>query len=420
MRFQTFFAMYTKYYLLFPITLILGIVLGLVLPESIIDTIITPLSQIITNIVFYVTIPYFFFALIITTYELAAIQQFKDLVKTLFLTAFLLHIGIVIIGMTIFSFIPAENLIPLTRNIDSSYVFSLESILSTVFPHHWFQVFSSPTLMPLILLALIIGSFAQKTLPHNHVFLEFVEGMRSIIMKILQSMLPWLIICVAVLTTKRIKIFQTLEFLGSFIGIIIMLTCTTLALLFVLFPLLLRILKVPMHIKPWLRNLIPAISVAFASGTVIAAGGILVHVDMPNNPRRKMIDTVVSLSFICTRVGVSLVIALTYIVCYKAFSAVSLNILQFLLLLISSIGISFFAEAIALPIIVVGMATLSRIEFLSIQELYIIIIPLVPILMSFAAMIDALSCGFVQAYIKHTITKKHPTPFSMPQDNDTI
>lgn len=420
MRFQKFFASYTRYYLLFPITLILGIVLGLTLPEVIINTLVMPTSKIITNIVFYITIPYFFFALIVTSYELAAIRQFKDLLKTLFFTALLLHIGVIFVGMGIFSFIPAENLIPLTRSVEPIPAFSLESMLSAVFPRHWFQVFSSSTLMPLILLALIIGIFAQKTLPHNHVLLEFIEGMRSIIMKILQSMLPWLIICVAILTTERIEIFQTLEFLGNFIGIIIMLIVTTIALLFVIFPLLLRMLKVPMHIKPWLRNLIPAISVAFASGTVIAAGGVLLHSDMPNNPRRKIIDTVVPLSFICARVGVALVIALTYIVCYKAFSAAPLSIMQFLLLLVVSIGISFVSEVIVLPIITVGIATLSRIEFISIQELYIIVVPLVPILMSFAAMIDALCCGFVQAYVKHAIIEKHPTPFSMPQDDDII
>ncbi len=412
--------MYTRYYLLFPVTLVLGVILGLTLPEFFINSVVEPISRIIINIVFYITVPYFFFALIITSYELAAIRQLKDLLKTLVFTALFLHLGIVLIGMGVFSFIPAENLIPLTRSVDPIATLSLKSIFSELFPRHWFLVFASPALMPLIVLALIIGIFAQKTLPHNHVFLEFIEGTRTIIMKILQSMLPWLIICVVLLTTERIEIFQTLEFLGSFIGIIIMLSTVVVLLLFLFFPLLLKILKVPMHIKAWLRNLIPATCVAFASGTVIAAGGVLLHADMPNNSRRKIIDSVVPLSFIFARVGVALVIALTYMVCYKAFSAAPLSILQFLVLFITSVGISYASEIIVPSIVTVGIATLSRIDFISIQELYIIIIPLVPILMGFAAIIDALCCGFVQAYVKHSMTEKHPTPFSMPQDDDSI
>ena len=312
-----------------------------------------------------------------------------------------------LVGMTIFVFLPTQKFIPFTQTAYPASSLSLESIVSSILPTHWLQVFSLPTLFPIILLAILLGISAQKTLPHNHVFIETVEGIRKIIMTILQAILPWSIIAVAILSIHRIGTFRTLEFPDNFYTITIFFNCYRRFYCYWLyFPLLFRILKVPVHLSSWLRKFIPSTTLAFSSGSVIAAGGLLLHAEVPHNPRRKIIDTIISLSFIFARSGVTLVIAVTYLLFYKAFSSTSITIVQFLLVLILSIALSYASEIVLMSIITVGIATLSRIEIISVQELYVIALPFIPVLMGFAATIDSLCFGFLQFYVKpHGNTK---------------
>lgn len=411
--------MYSRYYLLFPVMLALGVILGITLPSQVIDAVFEPASLTIIRVIFYITIPYFFFSLIITTYELLSLGQWKDTLKTFFAGAFFVHAGIVLIGMIIFTLLPAQNLIPLARNADIIDPLTFERITSALFPAHWLQVLALGSLTPLLMLSTLLGAGAYNTLAHNHVLLEVFDGMRAIIMKILSVMLPWFIGAVVVLAANRIggalhatEVFRSLSTLAITLSLIV------LALMFVVFPLLLRGLGVPVHFSSWLRKLIPAAVVAFSGGSVIAAGGVLLHAEIPKNPRRKMIDTVVSFSFVFARAGVALVIALSYILIYKAFSAAPMNIFQFLSVFVLSILISLASETFSGSIISVGVASLSAIQFISVQDLYLIVVSFVPLLAGFAAAIDALCFGFLQMYVKHAVAQKHPLPFTDPDDTD--
>ena len=417
---NNYFFLQSKYYLLFPLMLAIGITLGVVLPANFITTFITPIADIAIRIVLYFTIPYFFFSLIIAVYELTHIKQLFLLLKTLFVGTLILYAGIIIISMVIFIFFPSKNLLPLAQAVEVVEPISVQTMLETLFPIHWLRVFSLSSVAPLLILSVIIGICISIALPHNHAVIEVISGLRKIIIASLHLIMPVFTIIIVTLTTHRIGTLKNIQFLSNFAEIIFMLIGIVLLLLCIIFPILFKVLRIPMYSKTWLKTMFPTIAMAFASGSLVASGALLLNVNLPKSPRRKIIDTSVSLSFIFGRIGVALVIVLSYIFLYKAFSVENMSILQLSIVFITSILLSWTTEIVTVPIITIGIASISRIETISIQELYTLIIPLVPILSGFAASIDVICCGFLQLFVKHRIIKTSPTPFPVAEQNDNL
>ncbi len=426
MRLSNTFLTYSRYSHLFPVSLCIGILIGLFIPTAFVGNIISFTAIFLLRVILYFTIPYFFFALIITIHDMLSMGQFRTFFKTIISLSLILHASILFLSMGIFIFFPLQNLIPLVNKIEPIIPLSLSNIVADLFPSNWLSVFTQdnnsviPKVAPLLLLATFLGIIIKYTLPRKHIILETIQGLRNICINIIHFILPWLIIATLILSIYRIKMLPDLNLLTTFSSLIIVLVFNIFFLSLLVFPILLKYFNIPIPLFSWWRQIMPPASIAFAGGDMTVAGAPLLHTGLSYNSQRKTIDAALSFSFVFSRIGISITIALTYMLIYKSFSADSITILQFLIIFFLSILSSFAAGVFSTNIIISSLALISSIQSISVQELYIIIIPIIPLLSGMAASIDTICASFIQIFVKHHVIKKHDIGAEYSQHDDSL
>lgn len=396
----------TFYMYLFLSTLVAGLILGLILPLSWIGTPIIILSNISYRLMLYFTVPYLFFSLLISTYELSKTHQLLYIIRQIIKTGLIITLIIMSISIVIFViFIPNQNIISLISKQHSIPTISITDIVSNVFSISWnISTYASQVLLiPFFILAIIVGINSKNIIDARHPLLEACNGLRAINLKILENIFPWYSIATIIMIMRNISTVRTMVDISNFMALLLFLPLLALILIFLVYPLLLKWFRIPIPYHTWCKQIIPALSIAFAGGNMATASVALLYVEDLNNPQSKVTDTTIALSFMFSRVGTAVTIALSYIIVNKIYTAIPLDFLQILLILGVSILFSLITNAIASPIILSGVATLSYIPSIIVQDLYLSILPLGIVLHCLASVIDIATCGFMKLYLSNIL-----------------
>lgn len=386
--------------------------LGSVLPLSFIRSIFPLVSNIIFQFIVYFTMPYLFFSLLISTYELHKLKKFWKILRYIISTGGIITGIVVAVSILIFLLflVPNQNNIPLIPENTIIPQFSITHIIENIFSfaipktNYATQVL----LVPLFIMAIILGLNA-KGIGDKHPLLEVCNALRTINLIILETLFPWFFIPILILTIRNISTirYSSASAATQFYPLLFFLFGLLLLLTFVIYPLLIKQCKISVLYKTWCRQIIPAMIVAFAGGNMTSASIALLYVDDLNNSKHKITDTTITLSFIFARVGTATTIALSYIMISKIYTAIPLTIVQLLLIFVASYICAMLSNAIATPIIITSIASLSyQFPVLFIQNLYLSILPFLIILHALSSAIDIVSCGFVKLYVVHRYQKK--------------
>lgn len=390
--------------ILFSIALFGGIVLGILIPLPWINRFFPVLANFTFQFILYFTIPYLFFSLLISSYEL---HKSKQLIKIFFLiikTGFIITASLLLSTMLTFLFIPNQNIISLVSHNSPIPPITIATIIQNIFSVKIAQTnyASQVLIIPFFILAIILGSSANKVVNIKHPLLETCNALRTINLKILEGIFPWLSIPIVIMSIRNIASIRPLKTIVQFYPLLLFLIVLIFLLTFVIYPLLIKRFKIPIFYKTWCQQIIPTIASAFAGGNMAVASVSLLYVDDLNNSKQKITDTTITLSFIFARAGTAITIALSYIIINKNYTAIPLGITQLVLIFFLSILFSLLTNTISTPIIITGIATMSQIPNLLIQDLYLSITPLVIILHSLASVIDIVTCAFIKLYVVQT------------------
>lgn len=395
-------------YIVFNIFLLaLGIVVGILVPETIIDSIIQPTATLLTQIILYFTIPYFIFSTVINSFELIGQKTFVPIVLKVMFCGFILIVVLTLLSMLLFNFLPFALTVPFIPDIVTLDTLNFTQILEILFPGNFLQTLSTSktSIASILIVSCLVGSMAINVINRGHVFFDTVDALRNITLKILKFFLPYYSICVffniAVISTT-LRQFDSFDLFANLFGFLISLL---ILLLFIVYPLILFLLKVPISYKIWCRQIIPAVCAAFATTNILASGALLLHVEELGYSRKRINDITVTFSLVFARVGTAITIALSYLSIYKIYSSIPVSITFFLVILLGSVVLAYLSSAFISSIFITAIVTLSQIPSVNIQELYTIIIPVQLVIAGFAAGIDALSCAFVQLYVANAIKK---------------
>lgn len=412
---------------IFSISLLLGVFFGSTLPLPLVQSIFPLISNILFQFILYFTIPYLFFSLLISTYELHNFKKFWKILRYIITTGGIITGVVVIVSLLIFLFllVPNQNNIPLIPENKIIPQFSIAHIIENIFslgiPKTRYA--TQVLLAPLFILAIILGLNA-KGIGTKHPLLEVCNALRTINLIILETLFPWFSIPIFILAIRNISTlrYSSAATTTQFYPLLLFLLGLLLLLTFVIYPLIIKRYKISMSYKTWCRQIIPAMIVAFVGGNMTSASIALLYVDDLNNSKHKITDTTITLSFIFARAGTATTIALSYIMISKIYTAIPLSFIQILLIFVASCICAMFSNAIATPIIITSIASLSQqFSILFMQNLYLSILPFLILLHSLSAAIDIVTCGFVKLYVVHTYQKKDNQQLSfIPSTSEEI
>ena len=396
-----------RHLLLFIASITVGIIAGIFIPIDIINNIVSTVAKVLTRAMLYLTIPYFIFSIIINSFELKDLHLLKSMLGYSILFGFITIVVLTLVSMLVFLIIPHNASIHFIPDIPLENNTSLSSIIDILFPSNFLQVISTShtSIASILIICCLIGTMAVNNIQRGNVLFDVIDAMRSINLKILRVFLPYFTIGIlfssAVLSSTVLKYEELRIITILFLFLLILLA----SLLFLIYPILLRILKVKISFRLWYTQIIPAVSTAFSTTNILASGTLLLHIEELGYSRKRNSEMSTSFALVFCRAGTAVTFALSYLFIYKVYSSITMDISFFLIVFLGAIITSYLSSTITSPILISSIIALSQISNLNIHNLYIILIPVQLVLVGFAAGIDAVSCSFMQLFVASKIQK---------------
>jgi aerobic C4-dicarboxylate transport protein len=385
---------------------VVGIILGLLLPAAggSMD-VVGFLSRLVIQIGRYVVFPLTFFGLVIGTYELKREKKLGPVYGRLVL--FLLGSGLllVLIGIgSLLAFSPERIPIIVEREAALRLPGLRETLLG-LFPENLFQALigSGSVLLPVLFLAVLIGVNLTFDLHVTNPVVQLADSLSRVFYHI-NSLLAELfgIAMVAIAAAFLMNVRQ--GDLALFRQFLVIMAIDTALIVFAVYPALLYLLGERENPYKWLYASIAPALVGFFSGDGYLSITMLVKHGRENlGVPRRVGSTVYPLFAVFGRAGTALVASASFLLILKSYSSLEISFLQILWTTAFSLLVSLALGSVPGMGAYVALATLCGLFGRGLQEGYLILRPIAPLLISFAVLLDVLTSGFVALLVARKV-----------------
>jgi aerobic C4-dicarboxylate transport protein len=395
---------------------IVGIVLGVVLPASGSGMdIVAYLARLFVQIGRYVVFPLAFFGLVIGTYELKREKKLGAVYGRTLLFLLASTVLLILIGVgTLLAFSPER--IPII--VEQEQVFRLPGIRETLlglFPENLFQalVGSGSVLLPVAFLAVLIGVNLTFDLHVTTPVVQLVDSLSRIFYHINSLLSELFGIAMVVVAAVLIMNLRQGD-LALFRQFLIIMAIDCAVIIFAVYPALLYFLGERESPYKWLYASIAPALVGFFSGDGYLSITMLVKHGRENlGVSRRVGSTVYPAFAIFGRAGTALVASASFLLILKSYSSLEISFLQVLWTIGFTLLVSVALGGVPGMGAYVALASLCGFFGRGLQEGYLILRPIAPLLISFGALLDVLTSGFVALLVARKVNAWEPVE---PQD----
>ena len=379
---------------------VIGVLAGIFIPaqaQGFFDS----LSGLLVGIGRYVLFPFVFFSLGIGTSEL---RQEKRLVrvylsgfKYLALSAALL----VLIGTLSVLVFPPER-IPITVEAEKAFAsVSVMDGLRTIFPRNLFSVIwgSGDFLLPLIVLAFLLGVNMDFDRQLTRPIVQIFDSMSRIFYH-LNSLIVELFGFAMIVITAAWMMRVSHADLAMYKQILIILAVDVGIVVFGVFPLGLYLLGVKENPYRWLYAAMgPAIAGLFTGDAYLSLGFLTKHGKESLGVPRMVGSAVYPLFAVLGRAGTAMISSVSFILILRSYSSLEITFLQTLWVMLFSFIVSFVLGAVPGNGAFFSVFMLCSIYAKGLQEGYLILRTIAPLLVSLGAFIDVIASALVSLLI---------------------
>jgi aerobic C4-dicarboxylate transport protein len=385
---------------------IVGIILGVALPAAggSMD-LMAYLSRLFVHVGRYVVFPLTFFGLVIGTYEL---KREKNL-GAVYGRAALYLLGssflLILIGIgTLLAFSPER--IPIIVEQESALRLpGIRETLLGLFPENLFQalVGSGSILLPVAFLAVLIGVNLTFDLHVTNPVVQLADSLSRIfyhVNSLLSELFGFAMVVIAAAFLMNVRQGE----LALFRQILIILAIDCAVVVFAVYPALMYLLGERENPYKWLYASIAAALVGFFSGDSYLSLTMLAKHGRENlGVPRRVGSAVYTVFAVFGRAGTALVASASFLLILKSYSSLEISFLQVLW----TVGFTLFVS-VALGSVpgmgaYVALASLCGLFGRGLQEGYLILKPIAPLLISFGALLDVLTSGFVAMLVARRV-----------------
>jgi len=381
---------------------ILGILLGLFLPTGPKSMeVLSFLSRFFIQIGRYVLFPLVFFSLAVGTFQLKRERMILPAYARIVLYLLASCLILVVVGIvSVLIFSPQRIPIPAAQE-SAIRLPGLRETLLEIFPSNLFQalVGSGQVLIPLAVLAFILGANLNFDPRLTSPVVELFDSLNRIFYHINSLVCELFGFAMIVLCAYFLMTLRQYE-LRLFRQILVILTIDAALVVFAVYPLLLYFLCDRENPYKWLYALIAPAAVGFFSGDPYLAATLLAKHGYENlGVPRRIGSGVYSLFAVFGRAGTAMVSAAGFLLVLKSYSTLEVSFLQALWTILFTVLISLALGSVPGLGAYVAISTLCGLYGRGIQEGYLILKPIVPLLVSFGVFLDVLSSGFTSLLV---------------------
>ena len=381
-----------------------GILLGLFLPlnDGATGKVLSTISDVIMNIGKWVIFPLVFFSLAIGTFEL---RQEKKVLRVY--GRMLLYIAggalalVIFAVLSVLAFSPAR--IPI---IDEAHVaFAIPSftdILFQLFPANLFLVFTDKGnyLLPIAFLAFFLGlnfTFDRLiTKPATQLF----DSLSRIFYHINSFISEIIAIGMIALAAFFVVGIRADSDFNLFSQLVIVLGIDTVIIVFGIFPILLYYFGEKENPYRWLYGTVASAFTGFFSGNTYFSLSMLIrHGKESHGVPRKIGATTFPFAILFGRVGTAFVTAVSFMIVLKSYSSLGVSVLQALLVVGLSFLVTFLLGSVPGAGSFVALSVVCGMYGRGLEQGFLILKPVAPILISFGTLIDVLSAALMSLLV---------------------
>lgn len=354
-------------------------------------------SEIVIRIGRYIFFPLMFFSLAVAVSELRQAQHtlrvfIRSILYLLLSSALLAVLG----TLSVLLLKPAR--IPII--VEEAAVFAVPAamdILRALFPENLFTLFMSrgDFILPLFFLAFLLGlHFHFDTITTKPV-VQFFNSMNRLLYHVNTFVNEILGIGFIALAARFVFRLVTTEELILFRQVIVLLCINSAVILGGLFPLILYFFGGKKNPYAYLYGITAPLIGAFLSGNMYFSLPVLIKHGKENLGIPRQIGAVTYPLFtMLGRSGTAMVTAISFVVILKSYSSLGINVSGALWVMLFSFLLSFAAGSLPSLGVFISLSILCSIYGRGIEEGYLILRPLVPLLVSFSVMLDIAFTAF--------------------------
>jgi aerobic C4-dicarboxylate transport protein len=395
-----------KIWLKYLLGIIVGIVLGLIIsPENyVFRDILGFFSDLTINIGRYTIFPIVFFSIAYGTFKLKQEKRISSIyLKTIaYIIASSTLLVLIATGIVLLF---SPDRIPIIIENQSSYSFpGYKNILNSLFPMSLFQIFTENNnfLLPITFLGFLIGynfSFDKvMTRPAYQLF----DAMSRILYHIGSFIVEILGFGMIILATNfTVQIIHTPQLI-LFNQLIILLTINTVLVVFGIYPAIIYFLAGKQNPYKILYAILGASLAAAASGnSYFSLTSLMYHVKENLGVPRKIGSATLPLFTLFGKAGTAATTSITFFLILKSYSSLTISPMGILWIMLFSILSSFLGGTVPGLGVLVSLSAMCKLYGKGIEEGFLIIGSIAPILISFSVLIDTVTAGVSSFLIAH-------------------
>ena len=388
------------------IKLLIGIVLGVFIGFLVntgegMENLLNYLSRLFIQIGRYVIFPMVFFSLIMGTYELKHEKKLlrvygRILFYLLGSTVILIIIGI--LSVVIFS---PERIPIITEKEKQLQIYGIKEVFLHIFPSNLFRFFVEPGnfMLPLVFLAFFLGVNMDFDKQLSRPALQFFDSMSRAFYHANSLVVELFGIAAIGIIAYRVVYFRNVN-MEIFKQLLIILLFDTLFVILAVYPALLHLLGDRVNPYRWLYASLASLVTALITGDEYLSVGMLAkHGKESMGVKRSAGTAVYPVFALFGRAGTAMVTSVSFILILRSYSSLELNFMQYLWVGLFSLLTSFFLFSVPGMGAFVSLAFLSSYYGKGLEDGYLILKPVIPLLVSAGVMVDVLTSSLVSFLI---------------------
>ncbi len=391
---------------------LLGSLLGFVLsPSGSGATLMHYLGKVSLHFGRYLVMPIMFFSLLVAVYELRLQRKVLQTFRLAFLYGISVTAGMVVLGVILVLILSPERIPIIATPQIPLQIPPFRDLILRLLPTNAFLVFveQGDYLFPILFLAFVIGLNLTYDRQIARSVIELSDSLNRVFWHINVFVTEFLYVPVLFLSCSLVLGFRTGNDLGVFLPVVVALVILTLVVAFIALPLAFYFLHQKRKPTRWMYAQLGPGLAALVSGDILFSYGQLVRHgnEALGIPRR--IGAITSpFLLVFSRSGSAFVTVVTFLVLFRSYSSLELGLFQTLWVILLSVFVSFTLWAAPGTGAFVGIAFLCRLFGRGMEEGYLILTPVVPILVSLGAFLDVLCASFVSQWVAERMECLHP------------
>ncbi len=397
----------------------IGVVLGVyVFPTA--DSVYENLQfagQIVLHIGRYALFPLIFFSLAYATFRLRMDRRISVVVGKTFLIIAATAALLVGIGTASVLLIAPER-IPIIVETETVHTFpGFKELIFQIFPNNLFNIFtgSGDILFPIVFFSLFLGlNFSFDKVLSKPVVQVFDSLTRIFyhIAKFVNEILGLGLIVLAAYFTVHLRRTEELELYSE---LLLLIAILTVFIIFCIYPILVYFLTGRQNPYKYLYGILaPAVAAFFSGNSYFSLVPLISHIKENLGVPRQIGATTIPLFALFAKAGTAMISSITFIVILKSYSSLGIEFVEITWIIGVSIAASLLTSTVPGFGVAAALTALCTLYGRGIENGFLIIYPILPLLSSFAVFIDMVTVAMgslVVAYSEETQKDLFPKQF---------